>query len=76
VRAYCFVYLDHEERPVATTLALYFIERICAFALNYVNQLALWILGEKDIWCRLKSRRPMKRKTLLGLPYMDEKQIG
>jgi predicted RNA-binding protein (virulence factor B family) len=69
VRNYCFVYLDHEERPVATTLEPYILLNEFALCVNYVNQIgALWI-GEWKRHFVLKSRASYgKRKTLLGLP--------
>jgi predicted RNA-binding protein (virulence factor B family) len=45
---------------------------------NYVNQIGAFMDWgmEKTFWCRLKNRRPMeKRKVLVYLLYMDEKQI-
>jgi predicted RNA-binding protein (virulence factor B family) len=64
-------YLDHEERPVATTLEPYILlNEFALLRVNYVNQIGFMDWGmEKTFWFRLKSRRVLwKRKTLFGLP--------
>jgi predicted RNA-binding protein (virulence factor B family) len=62
-----FVYLDHEERPVATTLEPYILLNEFALYVNYVNQVgALWI----GVWKRYFStvqgaRRPMEKANAI-----------
>lgn len=73
-----FVYLDHEERPVATTLQPYIL--LYEFALlrvNYVNQVGAFMDWgmEKDILVPFKEQaRPMEKgKRYLVYLYKDEK---
>jgi predicted RNA-binding protein (virulence factor B family) len=65
---YCFVYLDHEERPVATTLEPYIL--LNEFALLRVNMLIkLGVMDwgmEKKIFSTFKKRVNGKRGTLFG----------
>ncbi|HEU4496167.1 MAG TPA: S1-like domain-containing RNA-binding protein [Flavobacterium sp.] len=73
-----FVYLDHEERPVATTLEPYILlNEFALLRVNYVNQIGAfldWGL-EKDILVPFKEQaRPMEQgKRYLVYLYMDEK---
>lgn len=73
-----FVYLDHEERPVATTIEPYILlNEFALLRVNYVNQVGAfmdWGL-EKDILVPFKEQaRPMvKGKRYLVYLYMDEK---
>lgn len=73
-----FVYLDHEERPVATTLEPYILlDEFGLLKVNYVNNIGAfldWGL-EKDILVPFKEQaRPMEKgKRYLVFTYMDEK---
>jgi predicted RNA-binding protein (virulence factor B family) len=73
-----FVYLDHEERPVATTLEPYILlDEFGLLRVNYVNQFGAfldWGL-EKDIFVPFKEQaRPMEKgKRYLVFAFMDEK---
>lgn len=73
-----FVYLDHEERPVATTLEPYiFLNEFALLRVNYVNQIGAFMDWgmEKDILVPFKEQaRPMEQgKRYLVYLYMDEK---
>lgn len=73
-----FVYLDHEERPVATTLVPYiFLNEFALLRVNYVNQIGAFMDWgmEKDILVPFKEQaRPMEKgKRYLVYLYMDEK---
>ncbi|WP_306568109.1 CvfB family protein [Flavobacterium lindanitolerans] len=73
-----FVYLDHEERPVATTLRPYIqLNEFALLRVNYTNRIGAfmdWGL-EKDILVPFKEQaRPMEKgKRYLVFLYMDEK---
>jgi predicted RNA-binding protein (virulence factor B family) len=73
-----FVYLDHEERPVATTLEPYILmDEFGLLRVNYVNKFGAfldWGL-EKDIFVPFKEQaRPMEKgKRYLVFAYIDEK---
>lgn len=73
-----FVYLDHEERPVATTLEPYILlDEFGLLRVNYVNKYGAfldWGL-EKDLFVPFKEQaRPMEKgKRYLVFAYMDEK---
>jgi predicted RNA-binding protein (virulence factor B family) len=73
-----FVYLDHEERPVATTLEPYILlDEFGLLRVNYVNKFGAfldWGL-EKDLFVPFKEQaRPMEKgKRYLVFAYMDEK---
>ena len=73
-----FVYLDHEERPVATTLEPYMIlNEFGWLRVNYINEFGAfldWGL-EKDLFVPFKEQaRPMEQgKRYLVYMYMDEK---
>ncbi|UYW02423.1 GntR family transcriptional regulator [Flavobacterium agricola] len=73
-----FVYLDHEERPVATTLEPYiYLNEFALLKVNYTNQFGAfldWGL-EKDLFVPFKEQaRPMQNgKRYLVYMYMDEK---
>jgi uncharacterized protein len=73
-----FVYLDQEERPVATTLVPYILlNEFGWLRVNYVNQVGAfldWGL-EKDLFVPFKEQaRPMEQgKRYLVYMYMDEK---
>ncbi len=73
-----FVYLDHEERPVATTLEPYILlDEFGLLRVNYVNNIGAfldWGL-EKDILVPYREQaRPMEKgKRYLVFAYMDEK---
>jgi len=73
-----FVYLDHEERPVATTLVPYvFLNEFALLRVNYTNQVGAFMDWgmEKDILVPFKEQaRPMEKgKRYLVYLYMDEK---
>lgn len=73
-----FVYLDHEERPVATTLEPYILlNEFGLLRVNFVNKFGAfldWGL-EKDIFVPFKEQaRPMEKgKRYLVYTYIDEK---
>ncbi|MDG2432415.1 S1-like domain-containing RNA-binding protein [Flavobacterium sp.] len=73
-----FVYLDHEERPVATTLEPYILlNEFALLRVNYVNQVGAFMEWgmEKDILVPFKEQaRPMEKgKRYLVYLYIDEK---
>jgi uncharacterized protein len=73
-----FVYLDHEERPVATTLEPYILlNEFGLLRVNYVNQIGAFMDWgmEKDILVPFKEQaRPMEKgKRYLVFLYMDER---
>ena len=73
-----FVYLDHEERPVATTLEPYILlNEFALLRVNYTNQIGAFMDWgmEKDILVPFKEQaRPMEKgKRYLVYLYMDEK---
>ncbi|MBP9793577.1 MAG: GntR family transcriptional regulator [Flavobacterium sp.] len=73
-----FVYLDHEERPVATTLEPYiFLNEFALLRVNYVNQVGAFMDWgmEKDLLVPFREQaRPMEKgKRYLVYLYMDEK---
>ena len=73
-----FVYLDHEERPVATTLEPYILlNEFALLRVNYTNQVGAFMDWgmEKDILVPFKEQaRPMEKgKRYLVYLYMDEK---
>ncbi len=73
-----FVYLDHEERPIATTLEPYiYLNEFALLRVNYINQFGAfmdWGL-EKDLFVPFKEQaRPMEKgKRYLVYMYLDEK---
>ena len=73
-----FVYLDHEERPVATTLKPYIkLNEFAHLKVNYINKFGAfmnWGL-EKDLFVPFKEQaRPMEEgKRYLIYCFMDEK---
>lgn len=73
-----FVYLDHEERPVATTLQPYIVlDEFGWLRVNYTNKFGAfldWGL-EKDLFVPFKEQaRPMEQgKRYLVYLYLDEK---
>ena len=73
-----FVYLDHEQRPVATTLEPYILlNEFALLRVNYINQVGAFMDWgmEKDILVPFKGQaRPMEKgKRYLVYLYMDEK---
>jgi uncharacterized protein len=73
-----FVYLDHEERPVATTLEPYiFLNEFALLRVNYVNQVGAFMNWgmEKDLFVPFKEQaRTMEQgKRYLIYMYLDEK---
>ena len=73
-----FVYLDHEERPVSSTLEPYILlNEFALLRVNYVNQIGAFMDWgmEKDILVPFKEQaRPMEKgKRYLVYLYMDEK---
>lgn len=73
-----FVYLDHEERPVATTLEPYiFLNEFSLLRVNYTNQFGAFMDWgmEKDLFVPFKEQaRPMEQgKRYLVYMYMDDK---
>ena len=73
-----FVYLDHEERPVATTLEPYIqVGQFALLRVNYINNFGAfldWGL-EKDLFVPFKEQaRPMEKgKRYLVYAYIDDK---
>ena len=73
-----FVYLDHEHRPVATTIKPYIqLNEFAHLKVNYMNEFGAfldWGL-EKDLFVPFKEQaRPMEEgKRYLVYLYMDEK---
>jgi predicted RNA-binding protein (virulence factor B family) len=73
-----FVYLDHEERPVATTLEPYvLLNEFALLRVNFINQVGAfldWGL-EKDLFVPFAAQaRPMEKgKRYLVYVYMDPK---
>lgn len=73
-----FVYLDHEERPVATTLEPYiYLNEFALLRVNFTNKFGAfldWGL-EKDLFVPFREQaRPMEKgKRYLIYMYMDEK---
>ena len=73
-----FVYLDHEERPVATTLKPYIkLNEFAHLKVNYINKFGAfldWGL-EKDLFVPFKEQaRPMEEgKRYLVYMHLDEK---
>ncbi|WP_130734619.1 S1 RNA-binding domain-containing protein [Flavobacterium sp. J27] len=73
-----FVYLDHEERPVATTLKPYIkLKEFAHLKVNYINKFGAfmnWGL-EKDLFVPFKEQaRPMEEgKRYLVYCFMDDK---
>jgi len=73
-----FVYLDHEERPVATTLEPYiYLNEFALLRVNYTNNFGAfldWGL-EKDLFVPFREQaRPMEKgKRYLVYMYLDEK---
>ena len=73
-----FVYLDHEQRPVATTLEPYILlNEFALLRVNYINQVGAFMDWgmEKDILVPFKEQaRPMEKgKRYLVYLYMDQK---
>ncbi|MFC5683228.1 CvfB family protein [Flavobacterium sp. MAHUQ-51] len=73
-----FVYLDHEQRPVATTLEPYvLLNEFALLRVNYINQVGAFMDWgmEKDILVPFKEQaRPMEKgKRYLVYLYMDPK---
>jgi uncharacterized protein len=73
-----FVYLDHEQRPVATTLEPYILlNEFSLLRVNYINQVGAFMDWgmEKDILVPFKeqARTMEKGKRYLVYLYMDEK---
>ena len=73
-----FVYLDHEQRPIATTLEPYILlNEFALLRVNYINQVGAFMDWgmEKDILVPFKEQaRPMEKgKRYLVYLYMDEK---
>jgi predicted RNA-binding protein (virulence factor B family) len=73
-----FVYLDHEERPVATTIEPYILlNEFALLRVNYVNKIGAFLDWgmEKDIFVPFKEQaRPMEKgKRYLVYLYLDEK---
>lgn len=73
-----FVYLDHEERPVATTLEPYiFLNEFALLRVNYINNFGAFMDWgmEKDLFVPFKEQaRPMEQgKRYLVYMYLDEK---
>lgn len=73
-----FVYLDHEERPVATTLEPYiFLNEFSLLRVNYTNKFGAFMNWgmEKDLFVPFREQaRPMEQgKRYLVYMYKDEK---
>ena len=72
-----FVYLDHEQRPVATTLVPYILlNEFALLRINYINNVGAFMDWgmEKDILVPFKEQaRPMEKgKRYLVYLYMDK----
>jgi predicted RNA-binding protein (virulence factor B family) len=75
-----FVYLDHEERPVATTLKpLITLNSFAVLKVNYINKFGAFLNWgmEKDLFVSFKEQaRPMEKdKRYIVTMYLD-KQTG
>ncbi len=75
-----FVYLDHEERPVATTLKpLITLNSFAVLKVNYINKFGAFLNWgmEKDLFVPFKEQaRPMEKdKRYIVTMYLD-KQTG
>jgi len=73
-----FVYLDHEERPVATTLEPYILlNEFALLRVNYINEFGAFLNWglEKDMFVPFREQaRPMQSgKRYLVYMYLDEK---
>lgn len=73
-----FVYLDHEERPVATTLKPYVkLNEFAHLKVNYMNEFGAFLNWgmEKDLFVPFREQaRPMEEgKRYLVYCFMDEK---
>lgn len=73
-----FVYLDHEQRPIATTLEPYILlNEFALLRVNYINNVGAFMDWgmEKDILVPFKEQaRPMEKgKRYLVYLYIDEK---
>lgn len=73
-----FVYLDHEERPVATTLEPYiYLNEFALLRVSYINKFGAFLnMGlEKDLFVPFREQaRPMEEgKRYLVYMYLDEK---
>jgi predicted RNA-binding protein (virulence factor B family) len=73
-----FVYLDQEERPVATTLEpLIFLNEFALLRVNYTNKFGAFLNWglEKDLFVPFREQaRPMEKgKRYLVYMYVDEK---
>lgn len=73
-----FVYLDHEERPVATTIKPYItVGNFAYLSVNYINKFGAFLNWglEKDLFVPFKEQaRPMEeKKRYLVYAYFDEK---
>jgi hypothetical protein len=73
-----FVYLDHEERPVATTLKPYVkLNEFAHLKVNYINKFGAFLNWglEKDLFVPFKEQaRPMEEgKRYLIYCFMDDK---
>lgn len=75
-----FVYLDHEERPVATTLKPFItLNSFAVLKVNYINKFGAFLNWgmEKDLFVPFKEQaRPMEKdKRYIVIMYLD-KQTG
>ena len=75
-----FVYLDHEERPVATTIKpLITLDSFAVLKVNYINKFGAFLNWgmEKDLFVAFKEQaRPMEKdKRYIVTMYLD-KQTG
>lgn len=73
-----FIYLDHEERLVATTLKPYItVGNFAYLSVNYINKFGAFLNWglEKDLFVPFKEQaRPMEKdKRYLVYAYLDEK---
>lgn len=73
-----FVYLDHEERPVATTLEPYiYLNEFAYLRVNYINEFGAFLDWgmEKDLFCPFaeQARKMEQGKRYLVYMFMDEK---
>lgn len=75
-----FVYLDHEERPVATTLKpLITLNSFAVLKVNYINKFGAFLNWgmEKDLFVPFKEQaRPMEKDKRYIVTMYEDKQTG
>lgn len=75
-----FVYLDHEERPVATTLKPFItLNSFAVLKVNYINKFGAFLNWgmEKDLFVPFKEQaRPMEKDKRYVVTMYEDKQSG